>query len=290
MWQQYLVNGIVAGSQLGLLAASFALVYQTARFFSFSHASIFTLGAYAAYALKQYCGLPLLLAGFVAILAVAVAGWLQHYFIFARLLRRKTAPISLLLASLGLMVAIQNAISMTFGDELKMLSSDQVRQGITVGRALITPIQLWTLGLSITLLIVITLLMGYTDIGIRLRAVADDPDLALSVGLEPQSVTGLAFFIGSGLAAAAAILASLDTGLTPSMGFNALLMAVVAVVMGGVGSVSGALMGGLAIGLAENLMSAFLPITWIYPCMFLLLIVFLLVRPSGLIGQSISRR
>ena len=290
MWQQFIINGLVAGSALGLLAASFAVIYQTAGFFHFAHASVFTLAAYIAYSGMKLLGLPCPLVIVAAVSITAVVGWLQYSLLYGPISRRNANRTSLLLVSLGLMVAMENSVSMVFGDEFKTLSDLPVGKGISIGSALITPIQVVTILSSAVALAGLGILLNYTRLGVSLRAVADDRDLAAAVGLEPVRLTGYSFAIGSALAAIAAILSALDTGLTPSMGFNALLLAVVAVVIGGIGSIQGALVGGLAIGMVRNLTAAIIPIAWIDALVFLFLILFLVLRPHGIMGDAPSRR
>jgi branched-chain amino acid transport system permease protein len=290
MWQQYIVNGLVAGSMHGLLAASFALIYQTARFFHFAHASVFTLGAYLTYFGFRTLGLPLWLAVAGAIVLAGLVGWAQYAWIIGPISRRDGSSISLLLVSLGLMVAMQNLISMAAGDELKILIDRPVGEGLHLGFALVTPVQMWMIGCSAGALVCLGCFLSYTRYGLRIRAVADDPELATAFGLDPKRLTAGAFGVGSMMAAATAVLATLDTGLTPSMGFNALLMAVVAVVIGGVGSIPGALLGGLVIGLIQHLASAVVPTAWVESIAFLILIGFLLLRPHGLMGQIPARK
>jgi branched-chain amino acid transport system permease protein len=290
MWQQLLINGLIAGSALGLLAASFALIYQTARFFHFAHASVFTLAGYLTYLFARTLGWPLLVSISASVFLTGVAGWLLYVSIYLPITRRDAGPTSLLLVSLGLMVAIQNIISMAFGDELKTLWDRPVGRGLSLGSALITPVQLLTVISSFVALISLAAFLRLTRLGLSLRSVADNEELAVVIGLDPKKVTAVAFGIGSAIAAISAILASFDTGLTPAMGFNALLMAVVAVVVGGVGSIPGALLGGVGIGLIRNLAVAVVPTAWIDSIVFLVLIVFLLVRPHGLLGESPSRR
>jgi branched-chain amino acid transport system permease protein len=281
---------LIAGSALGLLAASFALIYQTARFFHFAHASVFTLAGYLTYLFARTLGWPLLVSISASVFLTGVAGWLLYVSIYLPITRRDAGPTSLLLVSLGLMVAIQNIISMAFGDELKTLWDRPVGRGLSLGSALITPVQLLTVISSFVALISLAAFLRLTRLGLSLRSVADNEELAVVIGLDPKKVTAVAFGIGSAIAAISAILASFDTGLTPAMGFNALLMAVVAVVVGGVGSIPGALLGGVGIGLIRNLAVAVVPTAWIDSIVFLVLIVFLLVRPHGLLGESPSRR
>jgi branched-chain amino acid transport system permease protein len=290
MMPQLLINGLIAGSAIGLLAASFALIYQTARFFHFAHASVFTLAAYLTYLFARIVGLPMILAILASIVLTGLAGRLLYTAIYLPISKRAATPTSMLLVSLGLMVALQNFIAMLSGDELKIVWDRPVAAGLALGTALITPVQILTVACSALALILLVLFLKFTRLGLSLRAVADNPEYATIIGIESTEITATAFGIGSAAAAVSAILASFDTGLTPTMGFNALLMAVVAAVVGGVGSIPGALLGGMGIGLVRNLAAAEIPTAWIDPIVFVALILFLLVRPHGLLGEPPPRR
>ena len=134
MWHQLLINGLIAGSALGLLAASFAIIYQTARFFHFAHASIYTLAAYLTYLFSRTLGLPFVVSIAASVSLTALAGWLLYVTTYLPIARRNASSTSLLLVSLGLMVALQNLIAMAFGAELQDLAlpagwqSDQYRK------------------------------------------------------------------------------------------------------------------------------------------------------------------
>lgn len=290
MWRQLLVNGLISGSSLGLLAVSFAIIYQTARFFHFAHASVYTVAAYVAYLFHRTLNLPLGVSIVIAVLLTSSAGWLIYATTYLPIIRRQASSTSLLLVSLGLMVAIQNIVAMCFGDELKTLSNVPVVQGTNIGGALITSIQATTILCSTSSVILLVVFLRHTQLGLSLRSVADNAQLALVIGIDPYKITGLAFAVGSGLAGISSVLAAFDTGLTPTMGFNALLLAVVAVVLGGVGSIPGALLGGFSIGVIRNLAAAVIPTAWLDPMIFLVLIAFLLFRPYGILGELPVRR
>ncbi|HEY1757099.1 MAG TPA: branched-chain amino acid ABC transporter permease [Bryobacteraceae bacterium] len=290
VWHQLLINGLIAGSALGLLAASFAIIYQTARFFHFAHASIYTLAAYLTYLFSRTLGLPFVVSIAASVSLTALAGWLLYVTTYLPIARRNASSTSLLLVSLGLMVALQNIIAMAFGSELKTLPYQPVGRAISIGSALITWVQITSIACSLATLVVLAALLRFTRIGLSLRSVADNAELALIIGVEPYKVTAFAFALGSALAGVSSVLASFDTGLTPTMGFNALLMAVVAVVIGGVGSIPGALLGGLGIGMIRNLAVAAIPTAWIDSLVFVILIGFLLLRPHGMLGEAPARR
>jgi branched-chain amino acid transport system permease protein len=195
----------------------------------------------------------------------------------------------LLLASLGLYVLLQNTISLIYGDDLKSLLHGQALQGISIFHATITTVQLVTLGANAVLYATVGFLFARSRFGITIRGVADDPELALIVGVDRDHVMILVFALGSALAAIAGIFIGFDTSLSPTMGFRALLMGVVAAIIGGVGSIPGSILGGLFVGFLQNVGVWKLPTEWQDGVVFLALIVFLLVRPRGFLGKPLER-
>jgi branched-chain amino acid transport system permease protein len=207
-----------------------------------------------------------------------------------RPLRRKgTTPLILLLSSLGIYIVLQNIISMTFGDETKTLRSGIVQEGIEIFGARITPIQITIVIVSMVLLVGCWALMKYAKMGRAMRAVASDPNLALMSGIDTDKVILFAFALGSALAAVAAILISYDIDMTPTMGMNALMMGVVAVIVGGVGSIPGAALGGFLLAFAQNFGVWKISSQWQDAIAFVILLLFLLYRPYGFFGKKIRK-
>lgn len=288
MLSQLIANGMIVGSIYGLVALGFGLIYSTTRFFHFAHAAIFTVGAYLTYS-GWLLGLSLTAAIPLAIGGAAILGSLLEVGVYRPLRRNGASSLVLLLASLGLLIIIQNAISLIFGDDTKTMRGSVVAEGLSVFGAIVTPIQITTIAVSVLLSALCWFFIGYSSKGKRISAVANDPELSRIVGIDSDGVILLAVALGSALAAVAAIFIALDTDMTPMMGFSALLMGVAAAIVGGIGSIPGSMLGGLLIGLAQHLGVWKLPTQWQDAIVFLILILFLLLRPQGFLGKPLRR-
>jgi len=209
--------------------------------------------------------------------------------IYRPLRRRGATGLVLLLASLGLYAVLQNLISLLFGDETKSLRTGEVAEGIALFGARITPIQLWTIFAFIASFASVWAILKFTKFGKSLRAVASDPELALVHGVDSDCVVLGAFALGSGLAGLAAILVALDVDMTPTMGLNALMMGIVAMIVGGIGSVPGTMLGGLLLGLAQHLGVWKIGSEWQDAIAFAILLLFLLLRPQGFFGRRVRK-
>jgi branched-chain amino acid transport system permease protein len=286
---QLLINGLVAGVSYGLMAVSFALIYNTTHFFHFAHGAIYTFAAYTAFFLITVAHFSAPVAVLGAAIGAAVLGGLMEICVYRPLRVRLGGPIIFLLASLGLLVTLQNCISLIFGDGIKLLSGASVREGFIILNARITPIQLVMLFINLGLYVLVVLGLRYTRAGKRLRAVANNQELACIVGMDSAQTILAAFLIGSSLAGVAAVLVAYDTGLWPVMGFNALLFGVVGMVIGGVGNISGAFLGGLAVGFAQQISAWVLPSKWQDAVVFLILTAFLFLRPQGFLGKHLRK-
>jgi len=286
---QFLANGIVSGFVYALVAFSFALIYLPTRFFHFAHGAVFAWGAYFGYICVTVLKLPLWVALPLAVGMTAMLGAGLEVGIYRPLRRRKATGLVLLLASLGLYVVLQNLISLLFGDEVKSLRSGEVTEGYPILGAYITPIQLCIVFAALFSFAFVGAVLKFTRFGKALRAVASDAELARVHGVNSDGVVLGAFALGSALAALAALLVALDVDMTPTMGLNALMMGVVAMIVGGVGSVPGTLMGGLLLGLAQHLGVWRIGSEWQDAIAFAILLVFVLFRPHGIMGRPTRR-
>src|SRR3990172_8083354 len=288
MLPQLFVNGLMAGGVYSLVALGFGLIYSTARFFHFAHGAVYAVVAYLTYA-GWLLGLSLYVAIPLAVIGTAMLGALIDVGIYRPLRKKNASSLILLLASLGLFTVIQNFISLIFGDDTKTIRSGAVTEGLPLFGARITPIQIAIITVSALLILLCWALMKKTKIGKAMRAVANDPELARVIGIESDRVILFTFALGSALAAVAVILISLDTDMTPMKGFYALLMGVVAVIAGGVGSIPGAALGGLLVGMAQHLGVWKIPTQWRDTIVFVILIFFLLFRPQGFLGKAVKK-
>lgn len=176
-----------------------------------------------------------------------------------------------------------------FGPQTLTLRTQPVQAGHRVLGAAITDMQLLILVTSILLSLALWLFIQRTKLGKAMRAVSDDPIGASVVGISPETTILAAFAIGSALAGAAGILISLETNIEPAMGLNAILKGIIACIIGGMGSVPGAILGGLFLGFSENLGIYKIPAGWKDCIAFSILIIFLLIRPSGIVGIKTAR-
>lgn len=286
---QLIVNGILAGANYALMALGFCLIFSTARFLPFSHVLPYTTAAYSLHVLAARLGLSLWIAAPFSILIAGSIGCLTELVVYRRLRSRGASSVISMLASLGLLVAFQSAVSVLFGDQTLVARGGLDISSYTLLGARVTSVQLSTLIATATLFLAVWWVSRHTRVGKMQRALASDSELAGAIGLPSGIMYGGVFAVGSGIAGVAGILAALDTDITPTMGFNPLLMGVVATIAGGVGSVQGALWGGLLVGLAQHLGVWKIPTLWQDAIGFLILILFLLVRPQGFFGKPLRR-
>ncbi|MCX6344592.1 MAG: branched-chain amino acid ABC transporter permease [Armatimonadetes bacterium] len=285
---QLVANIIIAASTILLVGLGFALIYRVVRFFHFAHGVVFTSGPYAAFLLTTRLGLPLAISIPIAVVISAALGATMELAVYRPLRRKGSSPLVLLMASLGIYVLLQNTISLAFGDDTKSIRPNTISEGIRVFGAVITPVQLLTVAISIGLLAAMIVFFRQSIMGKALRAVANDPVLANISGIDSDRVIFWTFVIGSALAGIAGIMVAMDVDMTPNMGMNALMMAVVAVIVGGVGSMPGLILGAVLLSAAQQLSSWFLGSQWQEPMAFAVLLVFLLFRPQGFLGKRVK--
>jgi branched-chain amino acid transport system permease protein len=286
MVTQLLLNGVIAASSYALVGLGFWLVYATSRFFNFSHGAVIAFGAYAALALTRHAHCPVALAVAGSILLSGGVGVLIDRCIYRPIRVRRGPPLVLLLASLGLYVVLQNAISLVFGDSIQSIAVGPVTTGHLLFTARVTSVQVITIALSAVSFGLLVVLMHCTRWGICARAVAGNPELAQTTGVDPHRVIAWAFALGSALGGLAGCMAGLDVGMVPTMGSGALLMGIVAVVVGGTRRVAGVAVGALLLGLVRQLSVLGMGSEWQDAIAFVVLAAFLLVRPEGFVGPQ----
>lgn len=288
MLRQLVMNGVVAGSTYGLVAIGFSLTYRTAHFFHFAHGAFVTCAAYLVWLMTVRLGLNALLGIIGAILLTALLGVLIDSAVYRPLRRRNATSLVLLLASLGVYVVIQNLISLIFGDDVHTLMTGGPREGASVFGARITVWQTRIVIANATVYVAIWFFLNQSRTGKKIRAMANDPNLANVVGINLSRLTAFIFGLGSVLAAVAGILIAYDTSLTPSMGFNVLLFGIVAVIVGGATSNMGAMLGGMLVGMVQQIAVWKFPTQWQDSVVFVILILFLLLRPQGFFGRPLT--
>jgi branched-chain amino acid transport system permease protein len=288
IWQ-LIINGLFAGILVGLVAVGFSLVYNTARFFHAAHAGTYLIGAYAGIWVSNHVGMSPFLALVAAIAAAIGLGLLMELAVYRPLRKAGSSSHVLFLSSLALLLIVQNSIALMVGSEIQVVRSPVSRHTFQVFGGTITSWQVLTAGVTIATFAVTWFLLRFTVIGKKMRAVATDPQLAEVVGINPDNVLVSVIVLGSALAGLAGFLTGYDTAVTPTSGFGVVLVGITAAVVGGVGSVRGAMLGGLLVGAVQHIGLWKLPAAWQDAIVFVILILFLLSRPRGFLGRGIRR-
>jgi branched-chain amino acid transport system permease protein len=288
LFAQLTVNGLVSGSLFALLGISFGVILGTTRTFHFAHGVVYTSAAFAAYAFREGLGLPLWLAALLGVGTAVLLGVGIEVVVYRPLRRLYASPLTVLIASLGVLIIVENVMAIFFSTDAKVMSGFPSRVVIAGGVAF-TLLHLTIVVVSWVLFGALWLYLHETKTGKAMRAVASRPEMADVVGIDTRRVFVQAFAIGSALVAPAAILFTLDKGATPDMGVTAVLMASIAVIVGGMGSLPGAALGGLIIGLARNWGVWVLPSEWQSAIAFGILVVVIVFRPTGLFGAKLVK-
>jgi len=278
-YAQLVVNGIVAGAVYALFAVGLTLIYGVFRFINFAHGELIAWGAYLTLMFSGF--LPFGLAVVPALFLTILLGIGQERYIYRSL--RQRSRITLLIASIGLSYLLRNALRLIWGSDLVSFGFE-TRRGMSFAGLIVTRTQLLMVAAALLFLAFLYMLLNFTMLGKSLRAAADNTELAEIMGIDMKKV-GLSVWILSALfAGVGGILIGIDTNLEPVMGLINLLKAFAAVLLGGAGNVWGALLGGLCIGIAENLGVAFFSPGYKDAVSFALIILLLLFRPTGLFG------
>lgn len=280
---QLIINGIIAGAIYALVASSFSLIFNIIKFMDLSPGSIFVASAFAAYTFNVLFGLPFLLSLVLALIVVCVLAVLINKFVYQPLMKRKCDSFTLLLASFGVFLFLTGLILLIFGAEVRTFGLPIVRGYEFLG-FIITKTQIALIITSVVMFVGLWLFMKKTKLGKAMRAMADNKQVASGIGINVKKVTNITFIIAGLLAGIAGILVGLEQNLEHNMGFMVVLKGLTASVVGGIGNVPAALVGGLLIGLVENVGIWFLPSGYKDAIAFVVLIIFLIFRPKGIFG------
>ncbi len=267
-----------------MIALGFTIIYRTVKFFHFAHGVVYAAGAYLGYTFFILLKLNPFISFFLSIVLTVILGVAIDRYTYYPLRKHNAPSLVYLIVSFGVFIFLQNLLQLIFGAQILTLRTGPVKEGHPVLGAVITDIQILIIAASLILFILSWLFIKKSKLGKAIRAVSDDPIGARVVGINSEKIITVAFAIGSALAGAAGILISLETNIEPTMGMNAILKGIVAAIMGGIGSIPGSLLGGLLLGLAENLGIWKIQAGWKDTITFAILIIFLLLRPSGIMG------
>ncbi len=281
LWLHLLANGLVSGCALGMVAVSFSLIFATTKIFHVAHAGIYSLGGYLTWSLMRQ-GLPAPLALLLAVALCAAAGALIQKQLYERLRRRNATDLVILIASLGAAAVLQNSIAGIYTSNVLRFRLDWAERTVSLGGVLLTMTQLVTVAIGLAAYAGVMWFAHRTNLGRRMRAVASNPFLAEITRLGPRDVHVIVVAIGSGIVALPGALVPLDLGLQPFGGLPMLLTATIAMIAGGVGSITGAFVVAVAIAVLQNLSLLVMPGEWSIGITFFIFVIFMLFRPRGL--------
>ena len=296
---QFVADGLVTGALIGLGAIGVTLTYSILRFANFAHGEFIAWGAYATvmgvgvigFATGQAMtplgpfsfGWPVLLAGAIAMGLTALLALALDAVLF-RLLRARGSAIIMVMASFGASMALRSLLEFLF-TSAPVYFSREIQIAIPLGAGIrMTPDQLLVLGIAAALVVAMFLVMTRTTVGRSMRAVSENPMLATVVGVDVERVIRATWLLGGALACAAGIMVGITVQIRPYMGFDLLLPLFAAAILGGIGSMPGAVLGGMVVGLAEAAAVPLFGAGYRGAVAFLLLIAVLIVRPTGLFG------
>ena len=286
-----IINGLHIGSIYALVALGYSMVYGIVKLINFAHGDIIMVGAYAAYVLLVICGLPVWVAVIGSIVFCALAGVLIERIAYRRLLVKEAPRISLLITAIGVSIFLQNLFQLIFTSSGKSFPSIFNYEPIVMGERQVSIVSLITIVTTVVLMVLLQLLVKKTRLGKAMRAVSEDAGAAKLMGINTNSTVSWTFAIGSGLAAVGAVLYSASYPLIdPYMGSMLGLKAFVAAVLGGIGSIPGAMIGGLIMGVAESLTKGYISSTLSDAVVFGILIIVLLLKPSGIMGKNVKEK
>ena len=281
---QLLINGLIAGSIYALIASGFSLIYSTNRFVHFAHGSVAAIGAYLVYTCLVQLSAPFWLACILSIVLAACIGGAIFALLYKPLMNKKSSTAILLIAGLGLSIILDNLLLLIFGATVKSINPFPVAKGISIFGAIITPLQLVIVLTAFLIFAILWIVMNYTKFGTITRAVADNPELAKISGINTTKVQYAGFMIGSAMAAIAGILIGLEQQLEPGMALHLMISGFTGAVIGGLTSVPGAVLGSYLLGFVENISVWFFPSGYKAAVAFSLLLLFLLIKPTGILG------
>lgn len=287
----YLINGISLGSVYAIIALGYTMVYGIAKMLNFAHGDVIMVGCYVVFMTMSGLGWNPILAVIVSIVVCTALGIIIEKIAYKPL--RKAAPLAVLITAIGVSYFLQNGALLIFGADTKSFSNVVTLPALKLagGQLTISSTTIVTVLACIIIMVALSLFIKKTKSGQAMLAVSEDKDAAQLMGVNVNATISLTFAIGSGLAAIAGVLfCSAYPTLTPYTGSMPGIKAFTAAVFGGIGSIPGALIGGILLGIIEILGRAYISSQLSDAIVFAVLIIVLLVRPTGILGKKIHEK
>lgn len=288
---QLFLNGLVTGSLYALVAVGFALIFGATRHFHIAHAAILATGGYLTYLLADSFGLPIVLAIPIALAVAVVLGMLIARFLYAPLNRRGGEGFILFLVSLGVLTILDNVFTIGLGARpAKPLVGDWFHSVAKFGSWSLTWGQIGIILLTLTLTLVMVLSVDRTRAGKLIKAYSGNPEFFQVFGQRPMVVLMTVYAAGSLLAAIAGVYLAADTGMQPGLGEQYFIVSIMAVFIGGIGSLRGAFIAAMTLGVLQNLLLLYMGAEWTLAAVFAAFLILMTISPEGLQGLKLGRR
>ncbi|MCH5257187.1 MAG: branched-chain amino acid ABC transporter permease [Lachnospiraceae bacterium] len=285
----YLINGISLGSVYAIIALGYTMVYGIAKMLNFAHGDVIMIGGYVAFCTTSYLGWPVIPSVLVSIFVCMVLGIVIERLAYKPL--RSATSLAVLITAIGVSYFLQNIALLIWTSNPKAFPNMVTLPSLVIGSLQISSVALVTIIANIVIMIVLTLFTSKTKMGKAMRAVSEDKDAARLMGINVDATISLTFAIGSGLAAIAGVLlCSAYPTLMPTTGAMPGIKAFTAAVFGGIGSIPGAMLGGILLGIIEIFGKAYISTQLSDAIVFSVLILILLVKPTGLLGKKINEK
>ena len=282
---QFIVNGVITGVIYSLMAIGFALVYNTTRIFHIAVAGIYVFAAYMFWFAKWYWSVSLQNAFFVAVILSMILSLLTELAVYRPLKNRNASTNVMMIASIGLMTIIINVIAMFFGNETKVIEN-KILMPYHWGNIIITRPQLFQALIGGAVILGFMFMLLWTKWGLKLRALSTDEALFETLGFDTKQARNYVFLASGALVASASCLTVYDVGLDPNMGMSIMINAIVAMIIGGVGKFNTCIIGGIVLGVLQSLTVYEFASNWQNAVTFLVLLIFLFLRPQGIAGYK----
>jgi len=285
MTLQVIANGLIAGCVYALVALGFGLIYKTTRILHFAHGAVYTAAAYALYFFLISISFPVFISIVLALIIGTLLGISTETFLYYPLHRKKAPYAISFIASMGIYLFLVNLIAMLFGNEVKIIQPGLEKTYQFAG-IILTRTQIIETIVFVVVFLVFYIFMKKSGLGRLIRALSNNPELATVLGMNIRKTRLLVFGLGSLLASISGLLVALDIGIDPNIGFSAVFVCAVAVIIGGIDIFEGAVLGAFLLGLIQNITIWKLSARWQEAITFGILILFLLLRPQGILSYK----
>lgn len=290
LFTQLAFNGVSTGCSLAIIAMSFGLIYKTTGTFHVAHSIVFISSAYLAYFLFQSIHWPVYIIVPLCAIWAALLGMGIYYFLYKPIYKQGGSVLVVFITSLAVTIIGENLLSLIFNPDPKQIPQGVLTNPLQIGGFVFSYLDIIAILCALLVFGIIVFYLNRTPSGRLIKAVASDPELAICKGINTEKVYLTTYAIGSALAMPAGILIGLRSTITPGMGSSINLIAVMAVIFGGIGNVRGALFAALILSLIRNISLIFLDASWLSTLTYGIFLIVIMIWPTGLFGEKQNTR